>query len=179
MMKLICMLLALALALCGCAQSAAPTEPTAEQTDPAPTVEAQEIDPPEVTLHTPEKETEASVPVGAMGAARVDYVKNGSYVRYITRPEDLPAYEALDGYRNDEYFAGKALLVVLDTVTSGSVKVSIGSVGEGTVTLARQLPNGEGTDDMATWLLWAEVEQGLGTSWTITNPGVQSNLSTY
>ena len=97
----------------------------------------------------------------------------------VTRVEDLPAYEALDGYRNAEYFATKALLVVVDTVTSGSVKVSIDSVGNGTVTLAKEMSGDVGTADMATWLLWAEVDQGLTENWSITNPGVQSNLSKY
>ena len=176
MRKLICVLLALAVVLCGCAQSGLPEETKGSE---AVTLPFEETDPPEVTIHQGEKETEAAVPTGSTGAQRIEYKHDISSVRYITRVEELPDDEALDGYRNDEYFEKKALLVVLDTVTSGSVKVSIGAIGEGTVTLNREMPGDVGTTDMATWLLWAEVEQGLDGSWTITNPGVQSNLSTY
>ena len=179
MKKLICMLLALMLVFSGCASSATAEAPTEPATEPQETLEATETDPPEVTLHIEEKETEAAMETSATGAQRIEYKQNASSVRYITRVEDLPAYEALDGYRNAEYFATEALLVVIDTVTSGSVKVSIDSVGNGTVTLAKEMSGDVGTADMATWLLWAEVDQGLTENWTVTNPGVQNNLSKY
>ena len=175
MKKLICMLLALMLVFSGCASSA----PVEEPTEPQETLEATQTDPPEVTLHIEEKETEAVMETSATGAQRIEYKQNASSVRYITRAADLPAYEALDGYRNDEYFRTKALLVVVDTVTSGSVKVAIDSVGNGTVTLSKEMPGDAGTADMATWLLWAEVDQGLTENWIVTNPGVQNNLSKY
>ena len=179
MKKLICMVLALMLVFSGCAPAASVAEPTEPVTEPQATLEATETDPPEVTLHIEEKETETTMETSATGAQRIEYRQNASSVRYITRVADLPAYEALDGYRNEEYFETKALLVVVDTVTSGSVKVSIGSVGNGTVTLAKEMSGDVGTTDMATWLLWAEVDQGLTERWTVTNPGVQNNLSTY
>ena len=166
MKKLICMLLACMLVFSGCAPAASEAEPT---TEPQETLEATEIDPPEGT----------TMEMSATGAQRIEYRQNASSVRYITRVADLPAYEALDGYRSEEYFETKALLVVVDTVTSGSVKVSIDSVGNGTVTLAKEMSGDVGTTDMATWLLWAEVDQGLTENWTVTNPGVQNNLSTY
>lgn len=179
MKKLICMLLALMLVFTGCASSATAEVPTEPATEPQETLEATETDPPEVTLHIEEKETEATMETSAIGAQRIEYKQNASSVRYITWVEDLPAYEALDGYRNAEYFATKALLVVVDTVTSGSVKVAIDSVGNGTVTLSKEMSGDVGTADMATWLLWAEVDQGLTDTWTVTNPGVQNNLSKY
>ena len=175
MKKLICMLLAFVLVFSGCASSA----PIEEPTEPQETLEATETDPPEVTLHIEEKETEATMETSATGAQRIEYKQNASSVRYVTRVEDLPPYEALDGYRTAEYFETKALLVVVDTVTSGSVKVSIESVGNGTVTLGKEMSGDAGTADMATWLLWAEVEQGLTDTWTVTNPGVQNKLSAY
>ena len=175
MKKLICMLLAFVLVFSGCASSA----PIEEPTEPQETLEATETDPPEVTLHMEEKETEAAVETSATGAQRIEYKQNASSVRYITRVEDLPDYEALDGYRNAEYFQNNALLVVVDTVTSGSGQVSIGFLGDGTVTLAKEMSGTLGTADMATWLLWAEVDQGLTDTWTVTNPGVQNDLSSY
>ena len=178
MKKLICMLLAFVLVFSGCAASG-PVEETVETvTEPQQNLDATEVDPPEVTLHIEEEATEP-VQVGSTGAQRIEYKQNASSVRYITRVEDLPAYEALDGYRNAEYFETKALLVVVDTVTSGSVKLSIDAVDNGTVTLGKEMSGDVGTADMATWLLWAEVDQGLTESWTITNPGVQNNLSQY
>ena len=179
MKKLICGILALMLVFSGCAPSAPVEETTEPAAEPQVTVEATEVDPPEMTLHIEEKETEPPLVPSAAGAQRIEYKQNASSVRYVTRVEDLPPYEALDGYRTAEYFESKALLVVVDTVTSGSVKVSIESVGNGTVTLGKEMSGDAGTADMATWLLWAEVEQGLTDTWTVTNPGVQSQLSTY
>ena len=179
MKKLICGILALMLVFSGCAPSATVEEATEPVTEPQAAVEATEVEPPEVPLHIEEKETEASLETPAAGAQRIEYKQNASSVRYVTRVEDLPPYEALDGYRTAEYFETKALLVVVDTVTSGSVKVSIESVGNGTVTLGKEMSGDMGTADMATWLLWAEVERGLTDTWTVTNPGVQNKLSTY
>ena len=116
---------------------------------------------------------------GATGAERIEYKQNASSVRYITRVEDLPDYEALDGYRNEEYFQTNALLVVVDTVTSGSVKVAIDSVGNGTVTLSKEMSGDVGTADMATWLLWAEVDQGLEEHWSVANPALKAGASTH
>ena len=184
MKKLICMVLAFVLVFSGCARQEAGSVPSDESvqsgSDASRNVDATEVDPPEVTLHTGEGQGIQEIQVaGATGAERIEYKQNASSVRYITRVEDLPDYEALDGYRNKEYFENQALLVVVDTVTTGSVKVSIGFLGNGTVTLAKEMSGTVGTADMATWLLWAEVEQGLTESWTVTNPGVQNNLSTY
>ena len=133
----------------------------------------------EMTIHVEDTEMVQPGTIGGAGAQRIEYKQNMSAVRYITSVEELPPYEALDGYRNEEYFRDKALVVVVDTVTSGSVKVSIGSVGNGTVTLSRKMSGDVGTADMATWLLWAEVDQGLPEQWTVTNPGAQSNGATY
>ena len=186
MKKLICMLLALMLVFSGCAQQTAEPVPSEDAVQPGTeasgNLEATEVDPPKVTLPVGNGDGQGVQEIqvaGATGAERIEYKQNASSVRYITRVEDLPDYEALDGYRSAEYFQTNALLVVVDTVTSGSVKVSIGFLGDGTVTLAKEMSGTVGTADMATWLLWAEVEQGLTENWTVTNPGVQNNLSTY
>ena len=184
MKKLICMLLALMLVFSGCVQQTAEPAPSEEAAKPGTeasgNLEATEVDPPEVTLPVGGGLGAQEIQVaGATGAERIEYKQNASSVRYITRVEDLPDYEALDGYRNAEYFQNNALLVVVDTVTSGSVKVSIGFLGDGTVTLAKEMSGTLGTADMATWLLWAEVDQGLTDTWTVTNPGVKNDLSTY
>ena len=128
MKKLICMLLALMLVFSGCAQQTVEPAPSEEATQPGTeasgNLEATEVDPPEVTLHEGGGLGAQEIQVaGATGAERIEYKQNASSVRYITRVEDLPDYEALDGYRNAEYFQTNALLVVVDTVTSGSVQV--------------------------------------------------------
>ena len=40
-----------------------------------------------------------------------------------------------------------------------------------TVTLKRTLAGEVGTADMATWMLWAEVEKGLDYSWNLKDAG--------
>lgn len=88
---------------------------------------------------------------------------------------------------DDAFFKDHALVLVQESVSSGSVEVGIESVSlkadhTAVVTLTHQGP-GEGqvgTADMATWLLWAEVDTGLEDyQWTVANPALESQLSQY
>lgn len=116
------------------------------------------------------------------GSFRLTYDGNQSSVVYVTKAKQLENYiqqgaEELARY-DDAYFAEKALVLVVDTVKSGSVKVQIASITvteeEALVTLSRQAPQ-YGTDDMATWLLWCEAKQGLSQlTWSVTNPACDS-----
>lgn len=116
------------------------------------------------------------------GSFRLTYDGNQSSVVYVTKAKQLENYiqqgaEELARY-DDAYFAEKALVLVVDTVKSGSVKVQIASITvteeEALVTLSRQSPQ-YGTDDMATWLLWCEAKQGLSQlTWSVTNPACDS-----
>lgn len=116
------------------------------------------------------------------GSFRLTYDGNRSSVVYVTKAEQLENYiqqgaEELAQY-DDAYFAKKALVLVVETVKSGSVKVQIESItmteAEALVTLSRQAPQ-YGTDDMATWLLWCEAKQGLSQlAWSVTNPAYDS-----
>ena len=78
-------------------------------------------------------------------------------------------------------------MLVQESVSSGSVEVGIESVSlkadhTAVVALTHQGP-GEGqvgTADMATWLLWTEVDTRLEDyQWTVANPALESQLSQY
>ena len=77
------------------------------------------------------------------------------------------------------FFAGHALLLVTDTTASGSLRPTLHTAditgGHGTVRLQRPLParNQCLTQDMATWLLWAEVPVSWADlSWAVANPAL-------
>ena len=175
MKKLTCMFLILAVLLCGCAPAGQAGDPT----DPSGTLDVTEVTGPDTTLHSTESGEEDPVAVADSGSARIEYTADISSVAYVTSIDQLPAYEALDGFRNEEFFRDHALVVVLDTVSSGSVEVSIESIDNGTVTLARKQSGDAGTTDMATFLVWAVVERDLDYNWTVANPAVRSNVSKY
>lgn len=182
MKRMMCMLLTGALLLCGCQNAAlAPdrnqTEGMTENVTES-QVEFTEMETPGVTLPIGGEENETPVAFGNTGCVRIAYNGGISAVRYITSVDQLPDNEALKAY-DEAYFADKALVLVYETVGSGSVEVGIESIENGVVTLSHELPGDVGTADMATWLLWAEVEAGLDYDWTIANPAVQPNTSTH
>ncbi|MBQ8236724.1 MAG: hypothetical protein IJZ39_01045 [Oscillospiraceae bacterium] len=188
MKRMLCILLTLVMLLCGCQSAAgAPadtqgqteemTEETAENVTQS-DVEIMEMETPGVTLPFVEQETGNGIDLGATGCVRVAYNGAISSVRYITSVEQLPDHEALAAY-DEAYFADKALIVVYETVGSGSVRVGIESIENGVVTLSHELPGDAGTADMATWLLWAEVDTGLDDTWSVANPAVEPNTSTH
>ena len=106
------------------------------------------------------------------GKVRLTYTGNRSYALLVSRVEDLPDEEALKIY-DEAFFQEHDLLILVETVNSGSVQLEIGGIyrdgDTATVQLTRTLPGDFGTADMATWLLWAEVEKGLDCTWTIGN----------
>lgn len=187
MKRLMCIVLALTMVLlCGCESAGMMSDPTASQTEGT-TEEATgaqlnvtEIVEPDFTVPRVTQPTAGGEPVtvGESGCVRVDYTTNISNVRYITSADQLPDNEALAGY-DEAYFETGALVIVMESVSSGSVKVSIESVEAGVVTLGHEMSGDVGTTDMATWLLWAEVEQGLDYEWSVANPALPSNVSAY
>lgn len=130
--------------------------------------------------------TTAGQPLEAEGTGklRIPYSGNGSSVTYVTSAEQLPDYEELKMY-DDAYFRSHALVLVTETLPSGSIDVSIAGIdingSEATVTLSHEGPEhgAAGTADMAAWLLWAEVDAGLDCRWTVANPAMVSNGETY
>ena len=116
------------------------------------------------------------------GKTRITYTQNISNVRYITSASMVPDYEGLEGY-DETYFETRALVVVTETVSSGSVQVGIEAITvDGTnafVTLSHEMSGDAGTADMATWILWAEVDLGLDCQWTVVNAALESELEAY
>lgn len=113
------------------------------------------------------------VKFGNVQTKRIPFAGIRSGVTYVTDPVQLPKDEAFAGY-DAEFFRSRALILVLDTVGSGSVRVGIRDIrvqgNTASVILSRTMAGTVGTADMATWYVWAEVEQGLRYSWSVDNP---------
>ena len=116
-------------------------------------------------------------PVEVQGKERLTYKGNESTVRYVTSADQLPDWETLETY-DDAYFETHALILVTQSVSSGSVDVSIKAIQKTETGYGVVLSYGDsqkdqvGTNDMATWLLWAETEQGQDGTWEIVNPAL-------
>jgi hypothetical protein len=112
------------------------------------------------------------------GKQRIGYKENQSGVLYITSATQLPSSDAFKQY-DDAFFQDHALVLVTQTVGSGSVQLEIESIfvsgDTAIVTISHNLPGDVGTSDMATWYLWAEVEAGLDLKWTVA--GIAKNDS--
>ena len=176
MKKMLCILLALMFLLCGCTGAAQSPETTAA---------TQETEPVELEITVPTLAPNDQVPGPVIGqvegdelafanpaVARVNYTGNRSYIKYVTSVQELPPEGQLQGY-DDAFFEKYALLVVVETVSSGSVRLELERVtvsdGTATVRIKRTMSGEVGTTDMATWMLWAQVEKGLEYNWTLAN----------
>lgn len=119
---------------------------------------------------------ESPVGMGQTGKLRVTYTGIRSGVRYITDPSQLPEHPELEQY-DEAYFQSRALLLVTETVNTGSIQVGIESIlvenGVATVKLKHDVPSGMHTADMTTWLLWVEVDAGLDYTWVLANPALE------
>ena len=178
MKKMICFILALMLVLAGCQASGGGTTPPA-QTD-APTEENQlhlATVPtlPEGTFNPGPVMGGAAgneLPFENAGKVRLTYTDYRSYVRYVTSVDQLPAEGSWTGY-DAAYFETKALLIVVETLGSGSVQLDLEAIrvdgGNASIHIKRTMSGEVGTDDMATWMLWAEVEKDLDYTWTLVN----------
>ena len=114
---------------------------------------------------------------------RVPYTVNKASVSYVTSASDVPAELSAetDAY-DDSFFAEKALVVIEVSTSSGSAHPSIQAINrdDSEIEVTLYYEGTEiGTTDMATWLLWAEVERGLeDCQWSLANaalrPGVEA-----
>ena len=172
MKKMICAILALMLLLTGCQAAVTETTPPAETVLPLetgiPTL-------PESGFHSvPDVSPQLGegLPFENAGKVRLNYEGNRSYVLYVTSVEQLPAGGSWTGY-DESYFETKALLIVVETLSSGSVQVDLESIlvegDTASVNIKRTMTGDVGTADMATWMLWAEVEAGLELNWILAN----------
>lgn len=190
MKRMLCIALASAMLLCGC-QSAALTPDETRGTEDV-TEEITEEVTEQVTELVTEPQVELPIPgvtfpiggeengltLGRTDRVRIGYNGNARSVRYITAADQLPDHEAFAGY-DEAYFENKALVLVTETVGSGSVELDIASIVDGVVTLSYDLHGDAGTADMATWLVWAEVEAGLDYDWSLAGSGPDSGAVTH
>lgn len=125
-------------------------------------------------------------PLQTAGRVRLPYTRRRNDARCVTSASQLPDVPELKAYGPD-FFAGHALLLVSDTTASGSLRPTLHTAdiadGHGTVRLQHPLParNQCVTQDMATWLLWAEVPVSWADlSWAVANPALPpERLSRY
>ena len=179
MKKMICAILAMMLMLTGCQAAVGETTPPT-QTAPVP---VEGTLPQENTFPTlPESgfrpnpgiggQEGESLPFENAGKVRLKYEGNRSYIRYVTSVEQLPKEGSWNGY-DAAYFQTKALLIVVETLSSGTVQVDLESIlvdgNTASINIKRTMAGEVGTTDMATWMLWAEVEKGLEYEWTLLN----------
>ncbi len=113
------------------------------------------------------------------GKLRLEYTGSRSSLTYVNSVDQLPDYAELAEY-DAAFFEKHALLLVVDTESSGSIQVGFASIdpSTGTVTLSREMNGDVGTMDMATWLLWAVIDRDDRVTWSLENPSSGgSNLS--
>lgn len=185
MKKIIALLLA-ALLLAGCQPASAGTDTPAGTTTMAhtETYAEEETTVPILPLKPiiPPTQPGDSLDFSNPGKARIAYTGKRSYVKYITSADQLPNEEALKGY-DAEFFENNALLIVVETVSSGSVKLELEGIylngDTATVTLKRSMPGDFGTADMATWLLWAEVSREWDYTWVLETGNKQPQGEMY
>ena len=180
MKKMICAILALMLILAGCRVTGGETTPTtaASQATVPETTQPRETAVPTlpesgfVTGPAVGGQEGDTLPFENAGKVRLRYEGNRGYVRYVTDMEQLPPEGSWTGY-DEAYFENKALLIVVETLNSGSVQVELESIRlEGDtacIVIERTMSGDVGTADMATWMLWAEVDKGLEYKWTLHN----------
>ena len=118
---------------------------------------------------------------------RLPYTRRRSDARCVTSLSRLPDVPELKAYGPD-FFAGHALLLVsgyhrLPAPLRPTLHTADIADGHGTVRLQHPLParNQCVTQDMATWLLWAEVPVSWADlSWAVANPALPpERLSRY
>lgn len=163
---------ALCLLLVGCANQSEVPDGSTEVSAMADQTESSSV-PPEDNTVTPD----GFLQLGDSGKARLPYDGNRSGVIYVTSASQLPDLKEMAGY-DDAYFEDHGLVLVTETVKSGSVQVGINSItvkdGVASVELSRQSQGDFSTTDMATWLVWAEVDGNLNCCWEVANPAVSS-----
>ena len=121
------------------------------------------------------------IPFENPGSLRISYTGNRSSVQYITDVSQLPNHAEFHSY-DAAFFKDHALLLVTDTVGSGSTQISIDSVivdgSTASITLRRTTQGDVGTADMASWFLWVTVPTGLDFNWEVANPAYENSTNT-
>lgn len=175
-----CLILALCLTAAGCRSAGMLPSQAGTTPGTAPGTESEETTGDVTSPKLPEEGDEivgTSVNFANVQTLRITYSGAKSNVVYVTSPAQLPKHEAFSAY-DAAFFRDRALVLVTDTVGSGSVRVGIDRItvsgNTAYVTVSRELHGDVGTGDMATWYIWAEVEAGLTCRWEVFNPGYRN-----
>lgn len=177
MKQMLCIVLALILvaAMPGCAAGMQEQNGEATPSESCPII-VETLDPENhPAIPTTQPLPVQTIKMDAVGGTRVNHTANVSSVRYITSADQLPDEAMLTQY-DDVYFRSKALVLVLETVGSGSVRVGIESItidaNVALVTLTHELQGEADLPTVCTWMVWAEVEKDLDYRWQVTNPAM-------
>ncbi len=171
------LLIALVLSLAACRSSENPgTESTGSPDKTEPSESSIPSEPTEPSMDTIPGQLGPIVPVSC--CIRIPYTGDARSVNYITASEQLPSHEAFDGY-DAAFFAQNALVLVTITTGSGSAELTIDGIDYSDQEAFVRISDkhiGESSADMATWLLWIEVAQGLNYTWSIIPTGSENEL---
>lgn len=162
MKRWIALLLA-ALLLCGC-ETPGPPETVPSEAMPRETM------------------PDMDIPFRDSGKVRIPYTGGENWIRYVTSAEQLPEQEDLACY-DAAFFRDNALVVLCVRFSSGSIEPAIGAItvrdNQATVTVERMAPEGDLTDDMAAWLLWARVDRDLSCSFRLEDSFLSAGAEKY
>lgn len=180
-MKTISLIMAIAMLMCvfamtGCAEEHADGTADTKPTRPS-------ISEPDVTEGTrkPPAALTPEIAILKTGKVNIPYTINVSNVRYVTSVDMLPTHDEFAQF-DATFFEKYAVVVVTETVNSGSLEVAIESItvekGVAQVKLSHRPGGALGSGVKTAWLLWAQVEQGLEYTWEVANPALESDAST-
>lgn len=125
------------------------------------------------------------IPTHNQNKTKLTYDRNRSEGRILSTLSDLEPYLTLADFSSytETYFKEKSLLLITQSVKSGSISVSVDTVtqdkGQLNVTLSYNSPQTL-TWDMTTWLLWVEIDKTSDKRpVVIINPSLTSDLAVY
>lgn len=180
-MKKISLIMVITMLICMFAMAGCADVQTDSTTDTKPTRPS--ISEPDVTegTRTPPAALAPEVVILKTGKVNIPYTINVSNVRYATSVDMLPTQDEFAQF-DATFFEKYALVIVTETVNSGSLEVGIESItvenGVGRVKLSHRPGGALGSGVKTAWLLWAQVEQGLEYTWEVINPALESDTST-
>ena len=163
-------------AMAGCTDEQADSNAGTKSTRPS-------ISEPDVTEGTrkPPAALKPEIAILKTGKVNIPYTINVSNVRYVTSVDMLPTQDEFAQF-DVKFFEKYALVIVTETVNSGSLEVGIESItvenGVAQVKLSHRPGGALGSGVKTAWLIWAQVERGLEYTWEVVNPALKSDAST-
>ena len=180
-MKTFCLIMAVAMLVCVFAMTGCADKQADGSVNTAPSRHS--ISEPDVTEGTrkPPAALKPEIAILKTGKVNIPYTINVSNVRYVTSVDMLPSQDEFAQF-DATFFETYALVVVAETVNSGSLEVGIESItvenGVAQVKLSHRPGGALGSGVKTAWLIWAQVERGLEYTWEVANPALKSDAST-